>query len=157
MLFFSFFSSSNFSKKSFQGQFGNHTYGTSLYQSTAAFSKAKGDKDRRFGEKSQSPMLWALRLSVPTINLYNFSIYDHFYGISSKEAYEKDAILNIATYSADVEEEGLVPYLKKSISIISSQEDQGDDFNPIPFMNHVISHLNHQDLKNSIFLVLQFY
>jgi hypothetical protein len=138
------------SKKSFQGDFGKNTYGSSLYLPEAAFDRAKGDSDQLHGPTKQSPMLWALRVLLPTLPKYSFSLYDNLYGLSSAEGFEQDLVLNFATYAESAPEETAISYVESSIKEIKDKEDIGPDFNPLPFMHHIINQLDKQEKPSLI-------
>ena len=99
------------SQKSFNANFGENTYGHSLYEPQAAFLKATGDKNNANGPNKQAPMIWALRVAAPSISNYSFDLYDNVYGLSTKDGFSKDSILNFATYAADAPEESIISYI----------------------------------------------
>jgi hypothetical protein len=133
------------SQKSFRGEFGENTYGRSLYDPQAAFLKATGDKEHVNGPNKQAPMLWALRVAAPSIPSYSFDLYDNVYGLSTKDGFSKDSILNFATYAADAPEENIISYVEHSVKELTSKNEIGADFNPLPFMRHVINQLDKQE------------
>ena len=133
------------SSRSFSGHFGENTYGSNLYEAQKAFTKAKGNKDQTHGPMQQAPMLWSIRLCDLLINSYSFNIYEGLYGIGTSTAYSQDKILNLVT-SLDEEpsDESIVSYVQNSIKQIVSQKEIGGDFDPLVFMNYVVSTLDKQ-------------
>ena len=88
---------------------------------------------------------FGLFVSVFVINSYSFNIYEGLYGIGTTTAYSQDKILNLVT-SLDEEpsDESIVSYVQNSIKQIVSQKEIGGDFDPLVFMNYVVSTLDKQ-------------